>query len=145
MHKYFWNPKICANICTNKSQQIIMPQMFSQFLVQIFALYKYFRKKLCKKRRKFSMDPICIVTLFLLTSVHIAHFRIGILNIAVVMLYVFWIEIPGVSFDRFHSLRHFLSNLAQPLFGTTSLDTQWNRVFVWSKFCICITYFLNFL
>ena len=61
MHKYFWNPKICANICTNKSQQIIMPQMFSQFLVQIFALYKYFRKNLRKKRRKFSMDPICYV------------------------------------------------------------------------------------
>ena len=94
-----------------------------------------------------SLTPfnIIIVTLFLLTSVHIAHFRFGILNIAFVILYVFWIEIPGVSFDRFHSLRHFLSNLAQPLFGTTSLDTQWNRVFVWSKFCICITYFLHFL
>ena len=34
--------------------------MISQFLVQIFALYKYFRKNLRKKRRKFSMDPICI-------------------------------------------------------------------------------------
>ena len=33
--------------------------MFSQFLVQIFALYKYFRKNLRKQRRKFSMDPIC--------------------------------------------------------------------------------------
>ena len=36
-----------------------MPQMFSQFFVQIFALYKFFRKNLRKKRRKFSMDPIC--------------------------------------------------------------------------------------
>ena len=59
LRKYFWNPKICANICTNKSQKIIMPQMFSQFFVQIFALYKYFRKNLRKKRRKFPMDPIC--------------------------------------------------------------------------------------
>ena len=33
--------------------------MFSQFFVQIFALYKFFRKNLRKKRRKFSMDPIC--------------------------------------------------------------------------------------
>ena len=32
--------------------------MFSQFFVQIFALYKFFRKNLRKKRRKFSMDPI---------------------------------------------------------------------------------------
>lgn len=72
----------------------------------------------------FSLTPfnIIIFTLFLLTSVHIAHFRIDLLNIAVAMLYVFWIEIPCVSFDRFHSLRHFLSNLAQPLFGRASLD-----------------------
>ena len=34
-------------------------------------------------------NNIIIVTLFLLTSVHIAHFRIDILNIAFVMLYVF--------------------------------------------------------
>ena len=33
--------------------------MFSQFLVQMFALYKFFRKNVRKKRRKFSMDPIC--------------------------------------------------------------------------------------
>ena len=59
MRKYFWNPKICANICTNKSQKIIMPLKFSQFFVQIFALYTFFCKNLCKKRRKFSMDPIC--------------------------------------------------------------------------------------
>ena len=32
--------------------------MFSQFFVQIFALYKFFCKNLRKKRRKFSMDPI---------------------------------------------------------------------------------------
>ena len=32
--------------------------MFSQLLVQIFALYNFFRKNLRKKRRKFSMDPI---------------------------------------------------------------------------------------
>ena len=32
--------------------------MFSQLFVQIFALYKFFRKNLRKKRRKFSMDPI---------------------------------------------------------------------------------------
>ena len=32
--------------------------MFSQLFVQIFALYKFFRKNLGKKRRKFSMDPI---------------------------------------------------------------------------------------
>ena len=36
-----------------------MPQMFSQFFVQIFALYNFFCKNLRKKRRKFSMDPIC--------------------------------------------------------------------------------------
>ena len=59
MRKYFWNLKNCANICTNKSQKIIMPQMFSQLFVQIFALYKFFCKNLRKKRRKFSMDPIC--------------------------------------------------------------------------------------
>ena len=40
-----------------------MPQMFSQFLVQIFALYKFFRKNLRKKRRKFSMDPICYLSI----------------------------------------------------------------------------------
>ena len=33
--------------------------MFSQFFVQIFALYNFFCKNLRKKRRKFSMDPIC--------------------------------------------------------------------------------------
>ena len=33
--------------------------MFSQLFVQIFALYKFFRKNLRKKRCKFSMDPIC--------------------------------------------------------------------------------------
>ena len=42
-----------------------MPQMFSQFLVQIFALYKYFRKNLRKKRRKFSMDPIWNTLVFI--------------------------------------------------------------------------------
>ena len=41
--------------------------MFSQFFVQIFALYKFFRKNLRKKRRKFSMDPICLL-LLLMTS-----------------------------------------------------------------------------
>ena len=59
MRKYFWNPKICANICTKKSQKKIMPQMFLQFFLQIFALYNFFRKHLRKKRRKFSMDLIC--------------------------------------------------------------------------------------
>ena len=34
--------------------------MFSQFFVQIFALYKFFRKNLRKKSCKFSMDPICV-------------------------------------------------------------------------------------
>ena len=38
--------------------------MFSQFFVQIFALYKFFRKNLRKKRRKFSMDPICLHQVF---------------------------------------------------------------------------------
>ena len=33
--------------------------MFLQFFVQIFALYNFFCKNLRKKRRKFSMDPIC--------------------------------------------------------------------------------------
>ena len=40
-----------------------MPQMFAQFFVQILALYKFFRKNLHKKRRKFSMDPICTRTI----------------------------------------------------------------------------------
>ena len=71
------NRKICANnlakICKNifeiqkivqifaqiKAKKIIMRQMFSQLFVQIFALYKFFRKNLHKKRRIFSMDPIC--------------------------------------------------------------------------------------
>ena len=39
--------------------------MFSQFFVQIFALYKFFRKNLRKKRRKFSMDPICLIDMAL--------------------------------------------------------------------------------
>ena len=38
--------------------------MFSQLFVQIFALYKFVRKNLRKKRRKFSMDPICFIRLF---------------------------------------------------------------------------------
>ena len=42
--------------------------MFSQFFVQIFALYKFFRKNLRKKRRKFSMDPICLCRYRLVAS-----------------------------------------------------------------------------
>ena len=44
--------------------------MFSQFFVQIFALYKFFRKNLRKKRRKFSMDPICETYVIFCYSVH---------------------------------------------------------------------------
>ena len=39
--------------------------MFSQFFVQIFALYNFFRKNLRKKMRKFSMDPIWVKGPFL--------------------------------------------------------------------------------
>ena len=53
LRKYFWNLKNCANICTNKSQKIIMPQMFSQLFVQIFALYNFFRQNLRKKGANF--------------------------------------------------------------------------------------------
>ena len=46
MRKYFWNLKNCANICTNKSQKIIMPQMFSQ----LFVHFTNFFAKICAKK-----------------------------------------------------------------------------------------------
>ena len=54
MRKYFWNPKICANICTNKSQKINhAAKVFAIFCANICTLQVFSQKFAQKKAQIF--------------------------------------------------------------------------------------------